>query len=47
MTPLDIFISVMVLLLIARLSYNKGRRDERAVHYRDYEDELHDEGHCR
>jgi hypothetical protein len=47
MTPLDIAISVMILLLVARLSYNKGRRDERAVRHGDYEDEFHDEGHCR
>jgi hypothetical protein len=47
MTALDIAISVFILLLVSRLSYNKGRRDERAAHFRDYEDEIHDEGHCR
>ena len=47
MTPLDIAISVFILLLVSRLSYNKGRRDERAGRYRDYEDEFHDEMHSR
>ena len=47
MTALDIAISVFILLLVSRLSYNKGRRDERAARYGNYEDELHDEGHCR
>jgi hypothetical protein len=47
MTPLDIAISVFILLLVSRLSYNKGRRDERAARHGDYEDELHDEMHSR